>query len=169
MNTGTWDLSWGMQAIGTLTQTGQSRPSRTSASQSQSQTLTYGTGSGQADQFVVLTKTISATTAATYDLYTGTDLKDLFVDTAAGRKLKSIVIWVDSGGDSSGVRIGGGSQPIPLFVDSSDKFDIFPSGPPFMAGSPAGIAIGAATNNLRIENLGAVSVVVGIALAMTSS
>lgn len=169
MTSGTWSLSWGLTAFGAKLPTGQPASARSSQSQGQSQDVAYGTGSAQADLFVVLLKTITATTAATYDLYTGTDLKDLFGDAAAGRKIKSLAIWVDSDGDATGVKIGGGSQPVPLFADATDKFVIFPGGPPFLAGSPAGIAVAALTNNLRVENLGAVSVVVGIGLAMTST
>lgn len=169
MTGGTWRLSAAAQATGTLTPTGAVKGASLVVPYGLTQELSYGTGSGQADLFVLTKRTINATTAATYDLYTGTDLKDIFDDTAAGRKVKSLAVWVHSGGDSSGVLVGGGSQPVPLLADSSDKAKIFPSGPPFLAGSPAGIAVGATTNNLRVENLGAVAVVVAIALAMTSA
>ena len=163
------DLAWQFRAAATYTPTGGGAAARAAPRDGSTSSLTNGTASGKADILVYQLKTLTATTAATYDLYTGTDLKDLFGQTAAGRSVRHLAVWVDSGGDSSGVLVGGGSNPVPLFADATDKFKFFPSGPPFLAGSPAGIAVGATTGNLRIENLGAVSVTVGIYLAMSSA
>jgi len=133
-------------------------------------TLTYGTTSGKVDLIVVQDRTLTATTAATYDLYTGGDLKDLDGLTAALRKVKYVQVSIVSGGDSSGVRVGGAASDewVGFFAAAGDMHLIFPSGPPFLGGSPAGKAVGAATKNLKVENLGAVSVTVRIVIAGTS-
>lgn len=132
--------------------------------------LSYGTASGQADLLVCQDRTLAATTAATYDLYTGTDLKDLAGLTAALRKVKYLGVFIVSGGDTAGVAIGGAANPWPgFFADVSDKAKIFPSGPPYQGGSPAGVATVVTTGiNLKVENLGAVSVTVRIVIAGTS-
>ena len=133
-------------------------------------TLTYGTASGKVDLITASDRTLTAGATATYDLYTGTDLKDLSGGTCAFRKVKFVEIMIVSGGDSSGVRIGGAAANIwpAFFADSSDKHLIFPSGPPYLGGSPAGVAVGAATCNLKLENLGAASVTVRVVVAGTS-
>lgn len=136
------------------------------------QTLVYGTGSGQVDILVYqILPSLSAGASATYDLYTGTDLKDIFGDTAPFRKVKAIAVWVDSGGDASGVRVGGAASNVwaGFFADTSDKALIFPSGVPYLGGSPAGVAVGSSTKNLKVENAGAVAAVVGIWIAGTSA
>lgn len=133
--------------------------------------LTYGTTSGKVDLITCSDRTLTATTAATYDLYTGTDLKDLDGLTCAFRKIKFIQISIVSGGDATGVRIGGAAsnQWVAFFADVTDMAKIFPSGPPFVGGSPAGVAVGATTCNLKIENLGAVSVTYRVLIAGTSA
>lgn len=137
---------------------------------SQMTTLTYGTTSGKVDLISCSDRTLTATTAVTYDLYTGTDLKDLNGLTCAFRKIKFISITIISGGDATGVQIGGAAatQWVAFFADVTDKAKIFPSGPPFVQGSPAGVAVGAATNLFKVENLGAVSVTYRILIAGTS-
>jgi hypothetical protein len=79
------------------------------------------------------------------------------------------IAW--SGQFDCGVRIGGAASNewVGFFAAAGDKALIFPGGPPFLAGSPAGVAVGTSTKNLLIENLGAVSVTVGIQVAGTSS
>lgn len=134
-------------------------------------TLTYGTTSGKVDLISCSDRTLTATTSATYDLYTGTDLKDLDGLTCAFRKVKFIQISIVSGGDASGVQIGGAASNawVAFFADTSDKHKIFPSGPAYAGGSPAGVAVGATTCNLKVENLGAASVTVRILIAGTSA
>jgi hypothetical protein len=170
MTGGTWSLSTAVRATGVLTPANQTKGARVSLADRIGQTLTYGTTSGTADIQCYQTRTIAATTTLTLDLYTGTDLKDIFGDTAALRKVKSLCVWVDSGGDTAGVRVGGAASDtwVAFFANTSDKHLIFPSGPAYLGGSPAGVAVGTTTKNLLIENLGAVSVVVGIAVAGTS-
>jgi hypothetical protein len=133
-------------------------------------TLSYGTGSGQADLLVCQDKTINATTAATYDLYTGTDLLDIDGQIAAHRKVKYLKVSVADGGDAAGVRVGGAASDewAGYFAAAGDKALIFPGGPPFVVGSPAGVAVGTTTKNLLVENLSAVAVTVRIVIAGTS-
>lgn len=171
MTGGAWSLTAAIRATGALLPANQAKGPKINVSDSFGQLLTYGTASANADIFVFQTRTLAGGAAATYDLYTGTDLKDVFGDTAAFRKIKSLAVWVDSGGDTSGVVIGGAATNIwpAFFVDSSDKWTVFPSGPALLGGSPAGVAVGAATCNIKIANAGAVSVVVGVALAGTSA
>lgn len=171
MTGGQWQLNAAVRAVGVFGFTGAVKSPRVTVPAAILQSLSYGTTSGKADIFIVTTKTIATVTTATYDLYTGTDLKDINNATAALRKVKSIAIWVDENGDASGVRIGGAaSQAWPaFFAAANDKHLIFPSGPPYLGGSPDGVAVGSTTNNLLIENLGAVAVTVGIAIAGTSA
>lgn len=134
-------------------------------------TLTFGTASGQVDLITCSDRAINATSSATYDLYTGTDLKDLDGQTCAFRKVKFVQVSIITGGDASGVRVGGAASNAwpAFFADASDKALIFPGGPALPGGSPAGVAVGSSTKNLLIENLGAVAVTVRIVIAGTSS
>lgn len=171
MTSGTWNLSAAVRLTGRLTPTNQTVGSRYTDADRISQTLAYGTSTGQADILCYQTRTLTAGATLTLDLYTGTDFKDVFGDTAALRKVKGLCVWVDSGGDTAGVTVGAAATDIwpAFFGNSSDVWNIFPSGPPLVGGSPAGVAVGAATKNLKILNNGAVSVVVGIAVAGTSA
>lgn len=171
MTGGTWTLSTAIRATGLLTPANQPTGSRISLSDAIGQTLTYGTTAGKADIVCFQTRTLATVTAATYDLYTGTDLLDIFGDTAAFRKIKSLMVWVDSGGDAAGVTVGGAAADawVAFFGNINDVWTVFPSGPPLLGGSPAGVAVGSGTKNLKILNNGAVSVVVGIAIAGTSA
>ena len=170
MTSGSWFLTAAIRAAGTLTPTDQPTGSSITLTDSADQSLTYGTSSGNADIIVWRTKPLTAGATATYDLYTGTDLKDLFDATAAFRKIKSVAIWVDSGGDTSGVTIGNAaSNANALFFGAqAHTATIYPSGPAFLGGSPAGVTVDATHKNLKVLNNGAVSVVVGIAIAGTS-
>lgn len=134
------------------------------------ESLAFGTASGQVDLISCSDRTIAATTTATYDLYTGTDLKDLSGLTCAFRKVKMVQVSIVDGGTATGVRIGGAAANawVAFFADATDKSLIFPSGPPFLQGSPAGVAVGSSTKNLLVENLGASPVTVRIVIAGTS-
>lgn len=171
MTGGTWRLSTTVRATGAKLPANQPTAARLTLPDTIGQALTYGTGSGQADILCFQTRTLAAGATLTLDLYTGTDFKDLFGDTAAFRKVKSLAVWVDSGGDASGVLVGGAASNawVAFFADTSDKWKVFPSGPAMLGGSPAGVAVGATTCNLKFENAGAASVVVGIAIAGTSA
>lgn len=137
-------------------------------------TLTYGTASGLVDLITCSDRTLAiqgtAGDDATYDLYTGTDLKDLDGLTCAFRKVKFIQISIVSGGDALGVRIGGAASDawVAFFDNTSDKSKIFPGGPAYVGGSPAGVAVGASTKNLFVENLGAAAVTLRIVIGGTS-
>lgn len=135
------------------------------------QALSFGTTSGKADIVAATNVQINATSSATYDLYTGTDIKELLSGASAPfRKVKAVMVAITAGGDTSGVRVGGAASDewVGFFVASGDKMDIFPSGPPFIAGSPAGVAVGASTKNLKVENLGAAAVSLLIVVVGTS-
>lgn len=171
MTGGSFLLTVSARAAGVLTPANQPRGASVTLSDGARQSLTYGTSSGMADILVFQTRTLTAGASATYDLYTGTDLKDVIGDTAAFRKLKTVFVWVDSGGDTAGVTIGNAASNGNAFYlgAAAQTTTIFPGGPGYTNGSPAGIAVGATTCNVKILNNGAVSVVVGIALAGTSA
>jgi hypothetical protein len=171
MTSGSWSLTTAIRATGALLPSNQPTAARARLSDRIGQALTYGTTSGKADIICFQTRSILTTATLTLDLYTGTDLRDIHGDTAAFRKIKSLVVWVDSGGDTAGVRVGGAGADtwVAFFANTSDKHLIFPSGPPYLGGSPAGVAVGNTTKNLLLENLSAVTAVVGIAIAGTSA
>mgnify|MGYP006935479258 FL=1 len=133
-------------------------------------TLTFGTASGQIDLITVSDRTLTAGSSATYDLYTGTDLRDLVGGTCAFRKVKIVQITIVAGGDTAGVTIGNAASDgwAAFFGAATHTQTIYPSGPAFVQGSPAGVAVGASTKNLKVLNNGAVSVTVRIAIAGTS-
>ncbi len=135
-----------------------------------SQTLSYGTSSGAADILCAGDFTLAAAGTVEWDLFTGTDFKDVFGQTAAFRKLRGLFIAITDGGDTAGVTIGdAATDPNPLFFGAVDQtWTIFPDGPPMMGGSPAGVAVAGATSNLLITNNGAVEVTVRVMLAGTS-
>src|SRR5574338_1019772 len=62
-----------------------------------SQSLTYGTSSGNADIVCAGEFTLAAGANVEWDLFTGTDFKNLFNQTAAFRNLKSIFVTILSG------------------------------------------------------------------------
>ncbi len=129
--------------------------------------LLYGTGPGRMSSMVKTTRTINALTAVTYDLYSATDFVDVFGDAVGFRNIKSITIWVLSGGDTAGVRIGGAASNCwtANFADSSDKALIYPDSGPWIADRNAGSILTTSALNLKIENLGAVAVTLAIRIA----
>lgn len=169
MTGGSYSLSLSVNANGELLPTGSLGTGKVSISVgTPDQGLSYGTSSGQADIFVMRAITINATTATTYDLTSS--FADVFGDTAVFAKIRSIVVWINSGGDSSGVRIGGAASNAwaANFADPSDMCVIYPSGPPWCAGSPAGITVDGTHKNLKIENLGAAAVTLYVCIAGSS-
>lgn len=135
------------------------------------ETLKFGTGPGQVDLITCSDRTIGPGGAATYDLYTGTDLRDLAGLVCALRRVKYVQVGIVSGGDGAGVRVGGAGAATwaGFFAAAGDKALIFPGGPPYLGGAPAGVAVGPTAKNLQVENPGAVAVTVRIVVAGTSS
>lgn len=129
--------------------------------------LPFGVAAGYADTTVVQSRIITAGNSATYDLYTGTDLLAQNGGTAAFRLVKYLGVFVTAGGDTSGVRIGGAAsnELVSFFASAGDQLDIFPDGPPFQAGSPAGVAVTSSVKNLKVENLGAEDVTLTIVVS----
>lgn len=141
-----------------------------SATAAAAMTLRFGIGSGQANVFCAYTVTLQAGATATYDLYTGTDIKDLFGQTAAFRILRGLEVSIADGGDTSGVRIGGAASDefVGWFATAGDAQDIYPSGPAYLAGSPAGKVVSSTVKNLKVANNSAVAVTIRILLAGSS-
>lgn len=173
LTAGTWSVTTQVQIQGAsiAPQGNASTKTLTSPSVSErsadSQALTFGTTSGTADIYCAVQNTLGAGASATYDIFTGTDLPNVFGGTAAIRTLRGIAVVIDSGGDASGVTIGGAaSNATPLFFgNANDVWTIFPSGPPFAGGSDAGVAITNLLKNVKILNNGLVSVTFTIYLA----
>jgi hypothetical protein len=118
--------------------------------------VAYGTGSGTMDRVTCSDRAIPAGSSVTFDLYTGTTLLDLAGGTCAFRTIRRVkVVIKDAASSTSGVRIGGAASNefLGWFVAAGDKADIFPGGPPFEQGSPAGKQCASGTANLKIENL----------------
>jgi len=122
----------------------------------------FGSGSGYGDLFCVGEFSIAAGGSLTLDLYAGgvvagTDLTDVYGGSAPFRIVRALVVEIaDEGTDATaGVRVGGAaSNPAALwFVDTSDKHDIFPDGPPYVGGSPVGKTVSSTVRNFKIENL----------------
>jgi hypothetical protein len=136
-----------------------------------SDSLTFGTATGKADIYCAGQFTLAATTAQLFDLYVGTDLKDVQGGTAPFRKLRRFWVRILSGGDSAGLRVGNpGSNGNKLwFGAATDTWTIFPDGPPFPGGSPAGVTVDATHKVVAVENLGAVSVTYELFLAGSSA
>jgi hypothetical protein len=172
MTTGTLVVETSFRATGTFAPPGQAGTLSSSVvkqANNQQSNYAFGTGSSQVDTVVYQDRVFANGASATYDLYTGTDLLDINSGTAAFRTIRDVGIYVASGGDTSGVRIGGAASNewVGFFAAAGDKHLIFPSGPAYRAGSPAGAVVTSSTKNLLIENLGAVAVTVRIVIGGT--
>lgn len=136
--------------------------------------FTFGTSAAQCDIYCAGDFDLAANGGADsidLDIYTGTDFKNLFGQTAAFRKLKAAFFGVVSGGDTAGVAVGGAAANANamFFADQTDKWKIFPDGVPLVGSSPAGVTVDATHCNIMVENLGAVAVTVRVILAGTSA
>lgn len=146
----------------------------TQANVTTTQSLTYGTSEGELDvpcngQFL-----IGPGASLTLNLYDGgataSDLTTVFGAAANLRNLKNLSVAVVSGGDESGVRVGAASSNefVGWFAGAGHAADIFPDGPALCHGSPLGKAVTSSAKNVKIENLGAVAVVVQVIAGGTS-
>jgi len=167
MTGGTLRSTSSVKVTGSDSATG-GKAARTTTSQ---QTVAYGTGSGRGDLFVSRSRTLAAGASETLDLWTGTDLLDPLNGPTPFRVVRYVEIAVAAGGDASGLRVGGAAANCwgGFFADTSDKYLIFPAGPSFRGGSPAGVAVTSSAKNLKIENLGAAEVTYDIVLAGDNS
>jgi hypothetical protein len=133
--------------------------------------LEFGTGAGKIDHLSVSDHALAAGASLTFDLYAGTDLLDLVGFDAAFRNVKFVQVSILSGGDASGVRVGGAAADewVGYFAAAGDRRDIFPGGPPFVDGSPAGVAVTSSAKNLKVENLGAAAATLRVVVAGSAS
>ena len=131
-----------------------------------SEVISFGSGSGNGDLVCCGEYSIDESSSITIDLYSGgtttSDLTDVFGGAAPFRIIRSLVVEITSGGDASGVRIGGAASNewTGYFASAGDQVDIFPSGVPFAVSSPAGKTVGSTTKNLKIANLSTAAAVV---------
>jgi len=138
------------------------------------QELTYGLSDGEIDVPLTGEYLIAAGGALTLNLYDGgttaSDLTNLFGGASNLRVVRSLTFAVVSGGDSSGVAIGGAASNefYGFFAAAGDKVKIYPDGPALALGSPAGAAVTSSAKNVKIENLGAAEVVVRVSAAGAS-
>jgi hypothetical protein len=135
-----------------------------------SETISFGTGSGQCDIYCAGDFTLNAGASVTWDLFTGTDFKDVFGQTAAFRKLKALFVGITSGGDTAGVTVGNAASDVLelWFGAATSTWTIYPSGAPMIGGQPAGLTVDATNKNVKILNNGAVAVTVRVILAGSS-
>lgn len=136
--------------------------------------LTYGAGTGKVNLIVCSDHDLAASGGAddaTYDLYTGTDLRDLDGGAAPFRVVRYAAVFIITGGDSAGVRVGGAASDCwpAFFADATDKWLIKPGGLPFQGCTREGVAVGTTTKNLYVENLGAVPVTIRTIVAGSST
>lgn len=161
---GSLTISTSVKAIGKLAGAGNTAgntipPTSRTVSGGASGELSFGTGTGGANLVCAGEFILAASASLEIDLYSGgttaSDLTDVFTGAAPFRLVKGLSVEIVSGGTASGVRVGGATanEWIGFFEAAGDSLDIFPSGPPFAVGSPAGKAVGATTKKLRIENL----------------
>lgn len=126
----------------------------------------FGTDDSHVDTIVFQDQVFAPGASATYDIYTGTDLLDINNSSAPYRTLRYLSVFIVSGGDSSGVRVGGAAanEFQAWFSNAGDQQDVFPNGPPLQQGDPTGKSVGSTNKNIKIANLGAVAVTVRIVL-----
>lgn len=132
------------------------------------QSVITGTGDGTGDVFIFTNRTIPALSASTFDLFSGDDFNDVFDQPAPLRVVREISIWIVSGDDGSGVRIGGataGDVWPATFSDDTDMVTIYPGGGDWTASNPVGILVTNLQKNLQVENLGNADVNIRIAIA----
>jgi hypothetical protein len=146
-----------------------SLPARTAApSNSDSAALSFGSGSGRAEVYCDGEYLLAAGASITLNLYDGgttsSDLTTVFGAAANLRTLKQLAVCITDAGDTAGVTIGAASSNefVGYFGAAGDTITIFPDGPPFTVGSPAGKPVGSSTKNLKILNNGAVEVRVAV-------
>lgn len=161
---GSLTISTAVKAVGKLAAQGNTAANSIpdvsrSVSGGTAQTCSFGTGSGAVNIVCSAEYILSASGTLTIDLYSGgvtsSDLPDLFNGAAPFRLVKGLSVEIVDGGDTSGVRVGGAASNewVGFFAAAGDKYLIFPGGPSFLGGSPAGVAVTSTTKNLLIENL----------------
>lgn len=168
MTAGSWRLTTTVRAAGALLPAGGLRPVPARLAAGPTQALGFGAAAGRADLHVVTTAVIAAGGSATLNLYDGS-VPDVFGQPAPFRTLRSVAVWVSAGGDAAGVDVGSDgvvADPAPLFLKGTNpRATVYPGGPAFSGGSPAGLAVAAGAKNLLLKNAGAAGVTVVVALA----
>lgn len=111
--------------------------------------LTNGTSSGNLDAVATDVNTLAASGNQTIDLTSVT----LIDGTSSGfSNLKGFFVFITS--TTGQLRVGGsGTNTLQLwFSDDSDSSVIYPSGVPFMQGSPAGITVDSTNKTIILTN-----------------
>ena len=154
MNTGTWRVTTGIKVQSSSMPAGTNSRERANFGDGVVSDLAYGVGEDRYDIGVDVIRTIAVSGTLTIDLFGGVDLLDKFSRGANFRLIKSLWIGVESGGDSNGVRIGAAVSDAWLanFGATTHTWDVFPDGPPWLIGSPAGLVVSATSKNLLLTN-----------------
>ncbi len=172
MTNGSYRLSGGITGYGINTPSVGTPAPKVSFPESFLQQCGYGTTTGKVDIIVVQPRTLTATTGETLDLYGGS-LLDVLRASAPFRKLRSLAIWITSGGDTAGLTVGDDgviASPNQLFFGGvAMRQIVYPSGPAMLGGSPAGTTVDNTHKNVKVLNNGAVSVTYMLCLAGTSA
>jgi hypothetical protein len=129
------------------------------STQNCTQTLTFGTSSGKMSVEVNQLRGLGAGSSETLNLYDGS-LLDVFGFPATFRTIRSFVLFVSSGGDADGVTVkGADSNPNTLFwIGTTPGKTVYPSGPPELGGSPAGVSVTSGASSIKVTNNGAAAV-----------
>ena len=116
--------------------------------------LTEGTGDGNADMVFHLRATAANGVTNTYDLASG--VEDAFGNTIVFSKIKQLAIVNLTTSALANINVGGGSNAVPIFANSSDIFVLAPGGAIFLDNKNAGYAVTAGTGDLlRVTASGA--------------
>lgn len=124
--------------------------------------LQAGTGSAQIDALIVREDTLAGSGFFEYDLFDGTVL-DIFDQATILQSIKFIWIGMiaNPGGatSASSITIGNAvAEPLQLWFGSDTHTQtIYPEGPPFCQGNPAGLTVDALNNRVRVLNNDAVN------------
>lgn len=155
MTGGSWKLQTALAISGQNLLTNTVAPVALSATPTASQSLVYGTGAGTLTIITNNTYVIGPSGTLTLNLFDGS-MTDMAGATAPFRLLRGYSIFVQSGGDSTGVTIGNaGSNPHPLFFGATSATKtIYPGGPDDSGGTGVGtgVAVTSTVANVKIVN-----------------
>lgn len=164
-------MSLAVRLSGQKVLTGNIKPARANPTDQISQVLGFGTGEDTMSQIVLQTRSLGPGASETLDLYDGSTNVPAFVDilndAATFRVIRGFAMWIDDGGDDSGVTVGNAASNANTlwWGGTTPTQTIYPGGAPMAGGSDAGVAVTTSARNLKVLNNGAESVTYTIAVA----
>lgn len=171
MTGGSWSLSLGLRLAGQLLSPGNLRPSKANPTDQTAQVLAYGTSDDQITQIVLQTRTLGAGASEELDLYDGSNnspaMVDIVSEVAAFRVLRSFVLWIDDGGDDSGVTVGAAaSNANNLWLGGTAPTQtVYSGGAPMCGGGDVGVTVSTSARYVKVANNGAAAVTYTVAMA----